>query len=68
MANKKPKTCEHKYKIGNTVYCKIRVSDCSICSTPVSKCKYAVRIPNRNNRAYYSIKHGEMVMKDGSVF
>ena len=68
MANKKPKTCEHKYKIGNTVYCKIRVGDCSICSTTVSKCKYAAIIPNRNNRAYYSIKHGEMVMKDGSVF
>lgn len=68
MSNKKSETCEYKYKLGNTIYCKIRVNDCSICSTSVSKCKYAVRIPTRNNRAYYSFQHGEMVMKDGSVF
>ena len=68
MSNKKPETCEYKYKIGNTIYCKIRVNDCSICSTSVSKCKYAVIIPSRNNRVYYSIRNGEIVRKDGSVF
>lgn len=68
MSNKKPKTCEHKYKIGNNVYCKIRVDDCGFCSRSVSKCQFAVKIPTRNNRAYYSFQHGEMVMKDGSVF
>ena len=68
MANKKSKTCENKYKIGNTIYCKIRVDDCVFCSRSVSKCQFAVKIPTRNNRAYYSFQRGEMVMKDGSVF
>ena len=64
----KNKTCAHKYKIGNNVYCKIRVGDCGFCSNSVSKCKYAERIPPQSNRAYHSFSENEMVHKSGRSF
>ena len=56
------KTCDHKYKIGKTIYCEVNHNDCGLCAERPKKCKSALLVESKKTtQLYYSFKYKKMV-------